>query len=196
MPMADYLCGTCSIHIEDFFHHPPDEIPCEAEGCTGTAVRTFEPQFSMRRPRRDAQRFSPVVIHRDSAGNVRFPGAPDAAVPAGFEKVELRTVAEVRQFERGMDAKERARFESGQAREADFYAERQRRDRAELRVAMQRMTPYGRDFARVAMEENDRKDAGRKTSYDPNFHVECFSMDSSNREAYRDERTNWRARKD
>jgi len=160
------------------------------------AKRTFEPALAMRRPRTDAQRFDPVVIHRDAAGNVRFPGAPDAAVPAGFEKVELRTVAEVRQFERGMDARERARFESGQAREGDFYAERQRKDRAELRAAMLRMSPYGREFAQVAMEENDRKNAGRKTSYDPNFHVECFSMDSSNREVYRDERTNWKARKE
>lgn len=139
-----------------------------------------------------SQTFDPVVIHRDAAGNVRFPASPDSPVPSGFAKVELRTVHEVRKFEREVNGKERARWDEHRERVARAAEESTRARRSELLDAMQHMSPYGRDFARQAMDANDRKSAG---SYDAGFHIEAFSQDSSNRAPHRDERTGWRARR-
>ena len=33
----------------------------------------------------------PTIIHIDESGNYRFPAAPDAPIPPGYQKVELRT---------------------------------------------------------------------------------------------------------
>lgn len=192
MPIADYVCAACETHIEHFFHHPLHQLPCEAEGCSGIMVRTFEPSITLKRRRTLAQAFSPVVIHRDVNGNIRFPGHPDAPIPDGFQKVELRTVREVRALEREMNVRERARFEEAQYREEQAFSAEQRERRAELRQMMRHMTPAGRALAEEAMRQNDERP---RKSYDPNFHVEAFSQDSSNREAYRDERTGWRGRK-
>lgn len=192
MPMADYRCEACGAVVERFFHHPPEEVPCETEGCPGPARRTFEPSIAMRRPRSMAQSFAPVVVHKDAQGNYRFPGSPDAAVPPGFERVELRTTAEVRRFERDVNRAEAERHDGAQVREEGFYAGFKAQQRAELRAAMARMSPAGRDFAREAMRANDERPRGR---FDAGFYVESFSVDSSNREPQRDESTGWRTKK-
>jgi hypothetical protein len=57
---------------------------------------------------------------------------------------------------------------------------------------MRHMSQYGQDFARAAMAANDNRPRGR---FDPGFHVEVMHYDSSNREAHRDARTEWRGRK-
>jgi len=193
VPVADYRCGRCGAVVEHFFHHIPAEIPCETERCPGPAVRTFDPSITMRRPRSRAQPFDPVVVHRDADGNYRFPGSPDAAVPAGFERVELRTTAEVRRFEGDVNRRESERHDEAAARDQGFYGRLQTQNRSDLRAAMRHMTPLGRAVAEEAMRANDEKLRGR---FDPGFHVEAFSQDSSNREPQRDETTGWRPKRD
>ena len=41
-----------------------------------------------------------VLVFRDAAGNVRYPGRTDAPCPAGFEPVRLRSLRAVERFER------------------------------------------------------------------------------------------------
>ena len=87
-------------------------IPCQC----GT-IMTYRPSFWYNS---NAQRFDPVVIHRDQAGNVRYPGRSDAPVPEGFMKVELTDFAQVRKFEREMETQQVATSKGWQATRQKF----------------------------------------------------------------------------
>jgi hypothetical protein len=141
-----------------------------------------------------AQRFEPVVIHRDAQGNIRTPGSIHAPVPAGFERVELRTAAEIRHFEREMNRRERSRGEDVRSREEQHWGAQKAASRSELFQAMRGMSNEGRDYARYAIEQGNQR-RHRLASYDPGFHIEAFSQDASNREAHSDSRTGWKGRK-
>lgn len=142
--------------------------------------------------RRWASSFDPVVIHRGKNGSVRFPARGDARVPEGYAKVELRTIQEIRRFEREINQQERAIHDDHQAREEHALTPDRSARRAEVRDAMRRMTPLGRDFARLAMKRNDERPRG---NFDAGFHIEVFEQDSSNREPHCDQRTDWKERK-
>lgn len=139
-----------------------------------------------------AQPFEPVVVFRDAAGNVRFPGRTDSSIPEGFQRVELRTSAEVHRFEREMNVRENAKHDIHAECEERYYNELERKNRRELREAMRQMTPQGRAFAEEAMRQGDKRPSGR---FDAGFHLPAFHYDSSNRAEHRDERTGWKARK-
>lgn len=197
MPTAIYTCDHCGAVFDRWNSFPPQKLRCILlpEGCPGWAVRPLY-DFELPRVRRgrskDAQPFDPVVVHRDAQGNYRFPGSPDAPVPTGFQRIELRTTEEVRRLERDVNRHESGRHEQAAAREEGFYAGLKSRQRAELRAAMARMSPTGRAFAEEAMRASDDRPRGR---FDAEFHVEAFSQDSSNREPQRDASTGWRPRK-
>lgn len=120
----------------------------------------------------NAQRFSPVVIFRNADGHVRLPGSTDIAPPAGFERVELKTVHEVRKFEREMNQREHAKHEDSRYRDSQACEAARTKLRGELRMAMQQMSPLGRDFARYAIEQTNNRRKGR---YDAGFRVEALS---------------------
>ena len=141
---------------------------------------------------RFAQGFDPVVIHRDAEGNVRLPGNKSDVPPEGFERVELTTINQVRQLEAAMNGKARREWEDWKQRESEHFSGLQREGRRALRERMREMSPLGRMFAEYAMAQNDSR---RRPDFDPNFFVEVFSMDASNREAYRDAETGWKPRR-
>ena len=133
----------------------------------------------------------PVVIHVDAKGNYRFPGSPDAKLPPGFEKRELKTIRDIEHFEHQMNAKLRSDSDRHHENETQAFAQIQSRLRSELRTAMQRMSPLGRDFAEMAMKMNDER---KRKSNDCGFHVEILHFNQSNREAQRDASTDWKRR--
>ncbi len=139
-----------------------------------------------------AQSITPVVVHQAADGTYRLPGAADAAVPDGFKKVELRTISEIQRFERNMNTQLRVEAEQIQGRRYGISEETRRERHSALRQDMARMSRYGREFARAAIERANR---GERRNTDPGFHVEVLHQDQSNREAHRDERTNWRPRR-
>jgi hypothetical protein len=140
----------------------------------------------------DATAFDPVVYHVNQQGQVRFPGSVDAPVPAGYEKRELRTVGEVRAFQRRVNQTETSKIRQSVEAECAWLEHLESTTRADLRQAMQRMSPRGRAFAELAIAQHN---ATRPTSRDADFYVEAFEMDASNREGYRDERTQWRPKR-
>lgn len=182
MPMKCPDCGQQTIPF-------PDGTPCPL--CVAA-----DSGAAFLRAGRNAQAFDPVLIFEDAHGNVRFPGRNDAPTPDGFKAVELRDIRQVREFERRMNAREHARHEVSTEGERAAFSEAQQRNRAELRAAMRHMTPAGRALAQAAMDEGDRQDSQPRARFDPGFHVEVFSQDSSNRDAYRDERTDWKSRRE
>jgi hypothetical protein len=179
-PNIIYQCGSCA-HEGTYIFRRNGKISCAKCGARLEFTREST-----------AQAFDPIVIHVDSQGNKRFPASPDAPVPPGFEKRELRTVREVREFERTVNREERQRWDETKIREEMTFDPQRRERHRELRSEMQHMTPFGRAFAEYAMQQTNGKSRG---NYDPQFRVDIFSTDASNREEYRDTKTSWRGRK-
>ncbi len=128
--------------------------------------------------------FSPVVVFQDGDGSFRFPGQDSDPTPSGCQRVELRTVSEVRSFERAINRRERAKYQARQEFQDRCFSAQRKSDRSELRSLMQRMTPFGRDFAEIAMRKNDQKSmSSQSTRYDPKFRIEVFSDNESNMHA-------------
>lgn len=193
MPIYEYQCEDGHLteeilSIKDYRAF----VPCREDQCNKEAQRIWHDTRVERFHQRMAQNPNPVVIHRDKEGNVRFPASADAVVPPGYEKVEMHTLAEIHRFEKEQNT--RMRLESEQfSQEEHKQREAMLKERhAELRQDMQRMSPYGRDFARLAMEMSNRR--GPRNS-DPGFHVEIAHYDQRERGDYRDEKTDWKSRR-
>lgn len=205
MPLYDYECPKGHL-TEHYLPRYQDHTECDQGGCT--EVADHRPSFWYSSGVHLAQRFSPVVIHRDVNGNVRFPGSVDAKVPPGFQKVELTTVAQVRQFEKEVNAKDtRAAAKFRESRQ--FYLDGQLRANREgveaIRAggAWQGTDEKGNIITRHGMSERGQKiyDSIRQASElkqrngakatNPEFHVEAFTQNASNREDHRDQRTDW-----
>jgi hypothetical protein len=131
----------------------------------------------------------PIVVHVAADGSVRFPGASDARVPEGFERKELRTIREIEHFERQMNAKLRSEASQHNEREERFFSELHAQNRSDLRQRMMSMSTFGREFARMAIEMNNRRKSKKS---DVGFFVDILHNNQSNREPYRDARTGWK----
>lgn len=177
MILHDFKCGSCSKVFERTVSWDTEATPCD---CGSEAARVF---ISRREYR--AQAFDPVLVYRDKSGHVRFPGRNEGVTPKGYEPVYLRTSTDVRKFERQMNQKERERYFDHKERHEARFAEWTSSARSELRQKMQSMTPAGRALAEAAMRENDSKPSV-DTRFDPGFHIDAFSFDSSNREGHYD----------
>ena len=187
MPVLhDYRCPQCRKVFEKMEAWDAEKTACE---CGAEAVRVF---LSRREYR--AQAFDPVLVFRDASGHYRFPGRNSGEVPKGYEPVFLRTTAEVRKFEKQMNAKERERYMIHKEREEATYREFLGSRRSELRQRIQHMSQFGRDFAEAAMRANDEAPSADH-KFDPAFHIEAFSFDSSNRDPHTDRDSGFRGRK-
>jgi len=125
-----------------------------------------------------AQRFDPVLVFRDpKTGEYRFPGRNDAPTPKGYVREELRTISDVRQFERRWNQIERGRADAAVSREQARRQAVQEQLRPDLYRAMQSMPAIMRDFARAAIERGN----ARPSTKDPGCHVSAFSDDRSTR---------------
>lgn len=186
MILHDFRCQNCGKVFEKAVTWDTETVPCD---CGKTANMVF---ISHREYR--AQSFDPVLVFRDKAGNIKFPGRNSSRAPKGFEPVYLRTTSEVRKFEGQMNARERERyFEHAEKREGNF-APMLRARRDQLRAAMRHMTAAGQDFARTAIQDSDSC-SSVNMRFDANFHLDAFSQDSGSRDEWRDRDTGQRGRK-
>lgn len=185
MRMIDVRCTACGHSFEylkrtrDGQDDPPAPPPCES---CGGVVETWSP------PPRVYGAPDPVVIFRGPDG-FRFPGDPNGPAATryareGFERIELRGAADVRRFEKVMNAHEYSRAARRVEHQQRFREQREAHLRGELRQKMQSFSARGRELARVVMRQNDHKP--RERVRDANFHVEVYSVDRSNRDASRD----------
>jgi len=188
MPLYDFSCVTpsCGRIFERLLQLSEYRDPQPCPDCHGPTEKILLPSGL------NASHFDPVVVHRDKAGNIRYPGAADAPLPAGFERVELRTFADIDRFSRQVNVSERRKIDQEVSRQQHAIDVTESRMRPELRAAMARMTPQQRAFAEVAIAANN---ARRPRTTDANFFLEAREYDGSNREAYRDVRSGWKARK-
>lgn len=176
MVMHDFSCPDCGI-FERMVDWQTEEVTHE---CGKQASRVFVTRRTYR-----AQAFDPVLVFKDQSGHYRFPGRNRARIPAGYEPVYLRSSAEVRRFEKSVNANERNRYMQAKERESRFFDPLLSQSRSDLRQKMQRFSPAGRALAETAMRENDRK-SSVDYRFDAGFHLEAFSNDASNRERWND----------
>lgn len=185
MILHDFKCKHCGNIFEEAV--PSDfEIAPRCKKCKGKSDMVFLPRG------RNAVNFDPVVIFKGPDGKVRFPGRSNSRPPKGYERVELTSVAQVRQFEKHMNKNEFSRWQDKTERDEKMWKPYQQDMRNRLREAMQHMSPQGRDFAEAAMRRNDT--APRKR-FDPGFYSEAFSNNAGNRQAWLDRDTDMRGRK-
>lgn len=142
-------------------------------------------------PRRSTGQFGKgIVVHISADGQTRFPGDPNARVPKGFMKRELKTIREVEQFEREINLKLKDEAEQHQEREHHHFEEIRKQNRAELRQAMQHFSPLGRDLAQTAIRMNNER---KRKPTDCGFHVTILHEDAS-RNPQIDQSTGWKRR--
>lgn len=181
MSLIDVRCRNDHIYE---VHRPiadwPATPPCPDCGATTEQIHL---------PRAVQHSIDPVVVYKAPDGSFRFPGDPNGLSSAnysrqGFERIELRSAADVRRFERVMNKREYARASRRIERLHQQREQRESATRSELRRLMSTMTPRGRAIARAAIERNNAKPQPR--THDAGFHVDAFSNDRSNREESRD----------
>lgn len=127
---------------------------------------------------------APVVVYKAHDGTFRFPGATESLSTKnydklGYQRVELKGYAAVRQFERRVNADERSR---GQIRTERLHQMEQARtsaNRGELFAKMKSMSNLGKDVARASIERTDKRPQPR--THDAGFHVSVYSDDRSSR---------------
>ena len=205
MPMYDFECPKGHI-TEHFLPRFQEKVICGEKGCKEEGEN--RPAFWYSSGTRFAQSFSPVVIHRDANGNVRFPGHSDAPVPPGFQKVELATVHDIRKFEKEMNTRDTATSEKFRAARATFLdgqlaANRkavdeiaaggtwQGTDERGNIIERRGLSPRGQKLLDMIRTASKQKQAQGRSSARPEFFIEAFSKDASNREDHRDARTDW-----
>jgi hypothetical protein len=177
MVLHDHQCPVCGKVFEKMVNWDEERTPC---ACGQMATRVFLSKRAYR-----AQAFDPVLVYRDRSGHHRFPGRNSGQVPKGYEPIYLKTTSDVRRFEKQMNQAERERYFTHKERTEKAFAEPLKYGREHLRQAMQRMSPLGRDLAEAAMRANDNAD-GVDTKFNPEFHLNAFSFDSSNRDSHYD----------
>lgn len=212
MPMYDFECPKGHI-TEHFLPKFTERVRCNfiacGQGGRGCAEEgEHRPSFWYSSGMRFAQSFSPVVIHRDASGNIRFPGHANSPAPEGFTKVELRTVAEVRQFEKEVNLKDSATADQFRDARAKFLDGQLKANREAVdaiiaggkwegtdehgRIIERRgISPRGlKLLAQIRSASQQKQSQGRSHSR-PEFVVEAFTKDASNREDHRDASTGW-----
>lgn len=181
MPLIDVRCAND--HVREV-HRPlamyPATPPCPDCGA---------PTEQIHLPRAVTWSIDPVVVYRAPDGSIRFPGDTNGAGAGkydrlGYDRVELRSAADVRRFESQMNRAEYSRAERIMERRQAARESREKATRSDLFHAMQSMSTFGRALARAAVARNNAKAIER--ARDSGFHVEAFSYDRSNRSESRD----------
>ena len=174
MPMCDYRCEAG--HQYEAFRHPSqvqDVEPCAECGAEAKRI------FVAKRPHSYNGLQQPLVVWRRPDGTYAVPAQPDARKPVEYERVELRNAFEIRNVERSIDREEREKFERAQIGKEMLAEGTTATNRSELRQKMQHFHPHMRDFARLAMDQNNAKP---RAKYRGAFYFEALSQNASNRD--------------
>jgi hypothetical protein len=191
MPSYDFQCEA-GHYTEKFTRiaDMPDSVICwhdvNGSPCNLIAPRVFISPATAR----DAQPIDPIIVYRKDDGGFIYPGDSSPRSYEGCERVELRTLGEVRRVTAEQDRLDYEHWERGRIADEQINGPMRRERRSAL---MNRLsTQFGKDFARVAIERIDAKRAGKR--YTPGNHYEVAEMDRSNREPSRNEQSGWKAR--
>jgi hypothetical protein len=176
---------------EHFLSSFAETVVCGESGCAEQSE--YSPSFwyssALQAERRiqNAQGFSPVVIHKDAQGNIRFPAHASAPVPEGFQKVELTTIQQVRSLEREVNLKDREIAGKFRQTKRDFTDAQLKENRRIMEGLISKFTPRGRRFYAAMRKQSELRQQQGSRHINPEFVVDAFSYDQSNRDPYYNE---------
>ncbi len=201
MSLIDVVCHACDDRVEEVYRKAvdhPKTPPCSK--CGGPTEQIHLPSYMRGHP------VDPVVVYQAPDGTFRFP--PDTTTSStamydkkGFTRIELRGFADVRRFEKHMNAAELSQVRRQVERKAEQFEQNEKERRSEVRRGLEqgfqmperdekgqltgrtqtvRLSPYARDIMRAAMDRNDQK-GGPKVK-EPNFYSDAYSNSASNRD--------------
>lgn len=146
--------------------------------------------------RKFATGFDPVVVFKNKDGSYAFPGHTSDPIPPGCQRVELKTLAEVRKFERQINQLERQRHHDHMLREQIHDEMYRKPARQQLISDMKHMSNFGKALARLVIERSDNRNFSRDAArFEPGFHLLAFSNEASNRPEWHDPDARGRQRK-
>lgn len=203
MPLIDVRClsESCGVIREVFRHHSdwPKTPPCP--NCEAETEQVHLPSHMK------ASSVDPVVVYQAADGTYRFPPDINSASTAmydqqGMTRIELRGFADVRRFEKHMNASELSNIRRRVERQQEQHEAQESARRSEIRRCMDQgfqipevddkgrqtgrmqrvpVTPRLRAIMQAAIDQNDRK--GGPRVHAPGFHVEAYEYNRSNRDA-------------
>ena len=200
MPLIDVNCPACD-RVEEVFRHNSDWPNTPAcSKCGGETTQIHLPVYAR------ARAIDPVVVYQAPDGTFRFPPDTNTASTAMYDKqgltrIELRGFADVRRFEKHMNASELSQIRRRVERQQEQHEASESARRSEIRRGLEqgfqipeqddqgrptgrmttvRLSERGRAIMRASMDLNDRK--GGPTVKEPGFFAEAYSYDRSNRE--------------
>lgn len=132
----------------------------------------------------NAQRFSPVVIHRGIDGKLRFPAHANAPVPDGFQRVELTDVSQIRALEREVNTRDRETDMRFQDARNKFLDGQLACNREAVATQVAGFSQRGKWFYDSIRRVSEKKRLAGRSAAKPEFFVEAFTQNSSNREEY------------
>ena len=138
-----------------------------------------------------ARRFDPIVVHRDAAGNVRFPASTDAPVPEGFQKIEIFDFHHARKLEKEIEQRQTVASEQFRRTRQAFLDGQLKENRRVMDHLSSKFTDRGKNFYAKMREASMAKQAQGPRPISPAFYIEALTQNSSNREGYSDARTGW-----
>ena len=191
MALIDVICGQG--HVSEVYRAAADwpaTPPCPE--CGATTEQTHLPKQARWTP-------DPVVIYQAPDGSMRFPPATDSTSTAmydqqGFKRIELRGFADVRRFEKYMNASERSIAERRVERQQEQLEQVRKERHSEIRRGLEqgfqqrddtgriqtvRLSEFARDVMKVTMQRTNDK---RTRVQDPGFRVSAYSVNHSNRD--------------
>ena len=147
--------------------------------------------------RQNALHFDPILVYELPNGEHYYPGRNDGSqAPEGGKPIYLTTIQQADRFVNNVNAKMQGelnlRIEANRVHREMLV----KKNREELYAALDR-----KGISRKAADEiiKDRDERREKANFArtqrPDFQIEVFSKDASNREAWADQDTNWRPRR-
>ena len=196
----DYVCPDGHT-TEKFLHKFVDHVPCGFQTKSGPCTKECEyrPSFWYTSPiqtaRRiqNAQRFPTVVIYKSKDGNIRLPGSNSIKTPRGYERVELTDLAQVRKFEKEYNQGERIKMQEHRAMKDKAFDANVKASREAMAKILPKFSDKGRAFYEAMKTGADmkREMERAKPTQDPNFYLDAFAFNASNREDHRDAGNDW-----
>ncbi len=166
MPNYDFACDNNSEHLIEKFVPLAEwsaEMSAWCEQCKCLAHQVVLPRGA-------GTTITPFVYYVNKNGEIRIPGSSNLPVPPGHTRCEVTTLHELRQLEARVGREERSKISHAREMDDAISQEETQGLRRELRSAMERMSPAGRDFAQVAIEMGNRRSSARSKSYDPQLY--------------------------
>lgn len=192
MPAYDFKCpeGHMTEHFMSFsaLENRENKIECghvDENGVYCSLEGEYSPSFwyasDVPRP---AQRFSPVVIHRGLDGKIRFPAHANAPVPEGFQRVELTTLPEIRRLEHEVNSADRIKDQQFQDARNKFLDGQLNENRRSVAHQVENFSARGKWFYDAIRRVSEKKRLAGRSSARPEFYVDAFTQNASNREGY------------